>query len=401
MVEVLNPSSIWGQLANLCFLLSALFGDLLLIRICLFLAYSWMLVLALVGYPSWPSVFNPDYVSIDGIVWAALNLIFHGLAMLQLMWDERPIKFAGEEQEQLWRYFNRRCGMGRLEMQQVLKRAQRAEYQAGEVILDSTACHTTLVLLVEGLATFTFKDEQGKLMKEATLKSGSTFDIGMLNIFGVYLAFEKGPEEQVTLTASTSCLVYTWGIDNLDYLATRCSPAMPAFWRSFALCQVGLEWHASVNQYKPPVNGRGQPEVAGVRDGTARSSDFTDPLEPWENPRPTLCSVLTWVPSQLAPFLPPGMRHTARPHAGAMARNRLMALGAANRSAASVLRRAPTMARSITRTLISAIHEQDGLFPADGEQMGRGSMAINNEAAAQAAGEASAASGTESAEAKV
>lgn len=24
----------------------------------------WMLVLALVGYPSWPSVFNPDYVSI-------------------------------------------------------------------------------------------------------------------------------------------------------------------------------------------------------------------------------------------------------------------------------------------------------------------------------------------------
>lgn len=31
--------------------------------------------------------------------------------------------------------------------------------------------------------------------------------------------------------------------------------------------QVGLEWHAGVNQYKPPVNGRGQPEVAGVRDG--------------------------------------------------------------------------------------------------------------------------------------
>lgn len=54
--------------------------------------------------------------------------------------------------------------------------------------------------------------------------------------------------------------------------------------------------------------------------GTARSSDFTDPLQPWENPRPTLRSVLTWVPSQLAPFLPPGMRHAAQPHAGAMAR---------------------------------------------------------------------------------
>lgn len=39
--------------------------------------------------------------------------------MLQLIYDERPIKFANEEQEQLWRYMNRRCGMGRLEMQQV------------------------------------------------------------------------------------------------------------------------------------------------------------------------------------------------------------------------------------------------------------------------------------------
>lgn len=35
-----------------------------------------------------------------------------------------------------------------------------------------------------------------------------------------------------------SCQVYQFGIDDLDYLATRCAPAMPAFWRSFALCQV-------------------------------------------------------------------------------------------------------------------------------------------------------------------
>lgn len=54
--------------------------------------------------------------------------------------------------------------------------------------------------------------------------------------------------------------------------------------------------------------------------GTARSSDFTDPLEAWEDPRPTLLSLLCWLPAQLAPFLPPGMRHTAEPHTGTMAR---------------------------------------------------------------------------------
>lgn len=43
---------------------------------------------------------------------------------------------------------------------QVLKRAQRVEFRSGDVILDSQACHTTLVLLVEGLAKFKFMDEQ-------------------------------------------------------------------------------------------------------------------------------------------------------------------------------------------------------------------------------------------------
>ena len=99
----------------------------------------------------------------DGLVWAVLNLFFHGLALFQvgalasshlpqraclciwrqrrsiaeagrcltaalplplravpqLIWDERRIRFASEEQEQVWRFFNRRSGMGRLEMQQV------------------------------------------------------------------------------------------------------------------------------------------------------------------------------------------------------------------------------------------------------------------------------------------
>ena len=71
--------------------------------------------------------------------------------------------------------------------------------------------------------------------------------------------------------------------------------------------------------------------------------------------------------------------------------NRLMALGAANRSAASVLRRAPTMARTITQTLISTIQEQDGLFTADSQQAGGGSCAVTHEVAMKAAGSAGAA----------
>ena len=96
--------------------------------------------------------------------------------------------------------------------------------------------------------------------------------------------------------------------------------------------------------------------------GTARCSDFTDPLETWEQPRRSLRSVLAWLPSQLAPFLPAGMRHVSQPHTGAMARNRLMALGAAHRSAGSVLLDVPLASRATTRTLITCLSQEQGLF---------------------------------------
>jgi hypothetical protein len=51
-----------------------------------------------------------------------------------------------------------------------------------------------------------------------------------------------------------------------------------------------------------------------------RSSDFTDPLEAYEDPRPTIKGVLRWLPTTLSPFIPSGMRHNAMPRAGAMAR---------------------------------------------------------------------------------
>lgn len=50
---------------------------------------------------------------------AVLCLIFHGHALTRLVLDERHIRFKTEDQEQLWRFFYRRGGMGRLEMKQV------------------------------------------------------------------------------------------------------------------------------------------------------------------------------------------------------------------------------------------------------------------------------------------
>jgi hypothetical protein len=129
------------------------------------------------------------------------------------------------------------------------------------------------------------------------------------------------------VTASRDCLVVFWDLEDLNTLATRCSPALSAFWRNFALCQVGggrgrrrrkgaawqlqpgsrrprtvthitmasepplacqvganplrpavpspgprlaqvgLEWFQRQKPHLPTVNGRGQPEPAGVLEG--------------------------------------------------------------------------------------------------------------------------------------
>lgn len=48
--------------------------SILVIRICLFLAYTWLLTAACVGYPQWPNIKDgpsgqPGFISLDGIIW--------------------------------------------------------------------------------------------------------------------------------------------------------------------------------------------------------------------------------------------------------------------------------------------------------------------------------------------
>ncbi|PSC72441.1 Transcriptional Crp Fnr family [Micractinium conductrix] len=358
MVQVLNASSIWVQLGSFCFLLSGLFGDLLLIRLSLVMAYLWMLTAAATGYPIWPNVSNPGFIGVDGITWSILNLFFHGVAFARLVWDERRVRFRDPSHERLWRFFYRRSGMGRLEFKETIKRASCETFRAGDVIMQPADTHTRLMLLVEGLATFKVRDPSGNATGDVPLVSGGCFDIGLLNVLGVYIAFEKHEHERITVTAVTDCEVVFWELEQLSVMATLCSPALSSFWRNFTLCQVGLEWYGRQYRDRPLVNARGLPEPAGVVHGTAVSSDFSDPLQSYEDPSPTLRGVLAWLPTTLAPFLPPGMRHTAMPRAGALARNRLIALGAAHRSEESMLKDEPPPLRQTSRAVLRSISRQ-------------------------------------------
>eukprot|EP00887_Chlorella_sp_A99_P004598 scaffold4.g4598.t1 len=324
------------QLASLFFLCSGFAGDLLVIRIFLCIANAFLLVGAATGYPSWVT-HDTGCIAVDGVVWAGLNLFFHGAAVVRLLWDERRIALRDPEQQEIWQFFCRRSGMGKLEFLESMKNMRLERFKAGSRILCEHTFRRRLVLLVEGLARY--QDRQGHKVPSYAhtcelLYSGSVFDIALLGVLGVPLGFEKTRDRTFVVTADTNCLVAFWDISELDRIATQTSPVVAAHWRNFALCHLGLEWSFRLEPKLPPLNARGFRDPEGVLKGkrcagrTCRSRDFTDPMDPESEPNPllTLPSLLRLLVSRFALALPPGIRHNAQPHAGVLARNRLLTL---------------------------------------------------------------------------
>jgi hypothetical protein len=106
-------------------------------------------------------------------------MAFHGLAFFRLLWDERTIRFRSENEEQLWRFFSRRGGMGRLEMQQALKYGRWVRVPAGQLIAQGPEARLRFFVLVEGQASIT-STYHGIKSEPRPLISGNCFDMGEL-----------------------------------------------------------------------------------------------------------------------------------------------------------------------------------------------------------------------------
>jgi hypothetical protein len=132
--------SIWIQLASLFFLLAGLHGDLLLIRLFLFLAYSMLLVNAVLGSPLWPNLSNfgdislSDSTATDSLVWAILNMYVHGTSLVALIWDEREVLLK-EDEAALWHMMYRTGGLSaRLFQDIVARHLNVVEVQEGQTV---------------------------------------------------------------------------------------------------------------------------------------------------------------------------------------------------------------------------------------------------------------------------
>jgi hypothetical protein len=344
MLQTYLPAGPLGQLSNASFFFAAVFGDVLLIRLFLSLAYVFLFAQAFLGQPRWPSVSYTGGVFLDAVIWAALSGTLHILALIRLLADERPIKFKTEEEEQLWRFFYRRSGMGRLEMQQALQYGRWRRIHAGEVILDPLAACSRLCLMIEGIGDFTATSRStiesgffntngggGRLPSVSSkLFSGSFFDMRLLNSFGLYIGMEGlgSREKWFAAVAKTECLIYEWSIDELNKMATQCSPALSHAWRNLIATQLGIAFAWREMQSLPPIAATGQSESPAILLG-ARSRDFTDPLRGYEQQGRRWWDgkgLVKWLYRSIHPLMPPGVRHNDLPVHGILARNRIVAL---------------------------------------------------------------------------
>eukprot|EP00775_Hariotina_reticulata_P012787 gene12787-12915_t len=164
-------------------------------------------------------------------------------------------------------------------------------------------------------------------------RSGNIFSLSALNVFGVYIGFDSYHGSFFEVWADTDCLLFSWPMSALDEMATSCSPSLAAYWRNFICYSVASEFEHQSHKYAARCS-TGECESDSWLQG-GRSRDFTEPVRPYEQPPPWYCwqQITSWFKKAVSPFPPPGLRHTALPLTGVMARTRAMAMAEARSQA--------------------------------------------------------------------
>jgi hypothetical protein len=175
MVHIFPPLSIWVQLANVFFILAGIYGDLLVIRLFLFIAYMFLFLHAAMGGPLWNNLVNSGTVAVDGVCWSILGMYIHGSSLVCLIFDERAVQLSQDE-EILWRLFYRTGGLSALLFKKIVApHLEVVEFEAGvDIPVDNY-----FYVLYKGRVTLEIL-EDGKIVSERICRSGEMFDFKYL-----------------------------------------------------------------------------------------------------------------------------------------------------------------------------------------------------------------------------
>ncbi|KAG8469232.1 hypothetical protein KFE25_007750 [Diacronema lutheri] len=242
LVIISHPAGLFSQVASACFLSGGLFADILIVRLALTLAYVFLLLHTLLGYPSWPGVTRavatdgePYVLALDAVLWAVLGVYVHGSSLAQLLRDERPVALS-EREDELWRMFFRRARISRLLFKaHILPAGLFHTYASGDAIT-GPGIPPRVHIVVQGRAIGVGRLRDGGT-KEIRMLSGDLFEFRHLHLFGVHVGFI---ERSLDVRAHSAVRTFSIPIERLRAMASGSAPMRQA-WQAVIIASLARE----------------------------------------------------------------------------------------------------------------------------------------------------------------
>eukprot|EP00656_Telonema_subtile_P009604 TRINITY_DN14522_c0_g1_i1.p1 TRINITY_DN14522_c0_g1~~TRINITY_DN14522_c0_g1_i1.p1 ORF type:complete len:364 (+),score=71.62 TRINITY_DN14522_c0_g1_i1:119-1210(+) len=304
------------QCANLLFLASAVWSDVLLIRLCLSGAFVCLLLQCVLSA-------TDGLWIIDGFFWATAIGLFHWYASISMVREElrTPAAFPDPDDEALFCFLHRRTGIERSDCSRLLHIGSWIKHPLHALVCDTEEARNYVHLLVDGSVDVQWHDEEvngqsasGELM----LGSGECFDLRTLNLCGVFIGF---PNVFFHATATRPTLVFRIRLLALSELLQD-HPQLLGFLRTFTLNQLAIRFQCSKNNVPErtlPFDSFGDVEEEEWHEG-ARSRDFSGLSETEARSLEHTCNgLMKWIWASFTFRVPPGCRHESNPYSGSLA----------------------------------------------------------------------------------
>lgn len=270
MVEIFTPLSIWMQLASLCFTLSGIHADLLIIRFFLFLAYVLLFTNAVLGSPLWPNASNTGFLPLDSLCWSVAGLYVHGASLLNLILDERKVELNPDESA-LWRMFYRTGGLSaRLYKEIVSPYVEIVTFEKDEEI----PTEDYFYILYRGNVDLRVYQDGRLKLERASLESGSMFDLKYLGIFADDHFFL---DHSIACTSRSKSMLFRFSRSDMKKIALH--GLVKSVWQSLVINNL-----SSILEKYVEMNFNGIVPSTPVLEINETDRIFR-PLEEWEIPK--------------------------------------------------------------------------------------------------------------------
>jgi hypothetical protein len=286
-------------MATAFFVLSACSSDLLAIRASLVFGFLGLVLAALSGYNTQGSFsyipLSEGIINITMLINAAL-LLLNAYICVRLVRDELSGSFQDSKEKKLFNFFQARCGVTRIEFQEIYKNGRFLKLDQGSVV---PKCRENLYLVLEGKVHCHCKF--GGIPTYPFIKrSGEFFDIRLFNLFTFPIGFDNSHFEAHTLMPTK---LYQWDLEGLKRM--RENHMITPFWEFTvlrSLSAAGVKRH--LQKTDTLYDSLCIPEDDDWLEG-APSRDFLPRLEA----RNSIRRQLLMMAGSMQVFPPHGVRH--------------------------------------------------------------------------------------------